>query len=148
MTNRARNARVLREVRTRLRDIAAASHAVASAQHDTTQRTLASEENQLEAYLDTAHVTMSAVRNVHDFDFVTHHIDGHKQAIAGAAAEHATSTNRMNQSHLALVTSTRQLKTAEKIVERIDHELARKEHRNEQRAQDDLTRRREVGGSK
>lgn len=145
MTNRARNARVLREVRTRLRDIAAASHAVATAHHDSTRRTLASEEEQLQAYLDDAHHSLAAARNIHDFDFVAYHVDSHKHAIAGAAAEHTTSADRMHQSHVALVTSTRQLKAAEKIVERIDLERSKTEQRNEQRAQDDLTRRRENG---
>jgi flagellar export protein FliJ len=146
MTNRARTARVLREVRTRMRDLAAASHAVAAAHHDTAQRTLVAEENHLQAYLDNAHLSLAAARNVNDFDFVSYHVDGHKQAIAGAAAEHTTSATRMNQSHVALVASTRQLKTAEKLVERIDLEVAKIEQRNEQRAQDDLTRRREIGG--
>jgi flagellar biosynthesis chaperone FliJ len=145
MTNRARNARVLREVRTRMRDIAAASHALATAQHDTTQKVLAAEEGQLQAYLDSAHLSLAAARTIHDFDFVSYHVDGHKQAIAGAAAEHSTSTTRKDESHVALVASTRQLKTAEKLVERIAHEAAKTEQRNEQRAQDDLTRRREIG---
>jgi flagellar biosynthesis chaperone FliJ len=145
MTNRARNARVLRKVRTHMRDLAAASHAVATAQRHTAQQALAAEENQLEAYLDNAHLSLTAARNVNDFDFVSYHVDSHKQAIAGAAAEHTTSTDRMNESHVALVASTRKLKTAEKLVERIDLEVAKTEQRNEQRAQDDLTRRREIG---
>jgi flagellar biosynthesis chaperone FliJ len=145
MTKLARNARVLREVRTRMRDIAAASHAVATAQHDTTQKSLATAENQLESYLDNAHLSLAAARNVNDFDFVSYHVDGHKQTITDAAAEHTSSTTRMTQSHVALVASTRQLKTAEKLVERIDIEAAKTEQRNEQRAQDDLTRRREIG---
>lgn len=143
--SKARNARVLREVRTRLRDLAAASHAVATAQHDTTKSVLEAEEHGLESYLDNAHVSMSGARTVYDFDLVSFHIDGHKQAINDAAAEHDTSTTRMQQSHLALVASTRQLKTAEKLVDRISEEMARAEHKSEQRAHDDLGRRREIG---
>ena len=92
MTSRARNARVLREVRTRMRDLAAASHAIASAQHDTTQKALVSTQDQLEAYLDTAHLSLSAAQSVHDFDFVGYHVDGHKQAIAGADGKGRTGT--------------------------------------------------------
>lgn len=146
MTNRSRSARVLREVRTRLRDVAAASHAVASARHDDTHRSLVAEEDRLEAFLDEAHIALASARNVHDFDLVAGHIDGHKLTIQDATAVHATSATRMQESQLELIASTRKLKTAEKIVERIDVEVARNEARHEQRAQDDLSRRRaEIG---
>jgi flagellar export protein FliJ len=148
MTNRSRSARVLREVRTRLRDVAAASHAVAAATHDTTKRSLVAEEDRLEAFLDAAHHALAAARNVNEFELLAGHIDGHKQAIDGATEVHATSATRMKQSHLDLIASTRKLKTAEKIVERIDDERARVEARHEQRAQDDLSRRRADHGRK
>ena len=142
MTNRSRSARVLRDVRTRLRDVAAASHALASATHDDHKRILVAEETRLEAALDEAQHVLAAVRNVNDFDLVAGHIDGHKVAIADAVSTHASSATRVQESQVHLVASTRKLKTAERIVDRIDVELARRESRDEQRAHDDLARRR------
>ena len=142
MTIRSRSARVLRDVRTRLRDVAAASHTLASATHDNNKRSLVAEETRLEAFLDDAQHVLAALRNVHDFDLVAYDIDGHKAAIADATATHASSATRVQESQFQLVASTRKLKTAERIVERIDVETARRESRNEQRAHDDLSRRR------
>jgi flagellar biosynthesis chaperone FliJ len=142
MTQRSRSARVLRDVRTRLRDVAAATHAITTAQRDEAKRRLETEEDRLESLLSHAHHAFAGARTVHIFDDVAMHVGAQEHAIKDATTVHATHASRAAESHLKLVASARLLETAERIVDRIDAEAARREARNEQRANDDIAAKR------
>ncbi len=142
MTIRPRAARNLRDVRSRLRDIAAASHSGVVAARDSSRDLLAGEERQLEEHLDDAHVSLAAARTVHDLDRVTDAEEMHRLAILDARAQFADATSRVKISEVALRERARQLRGSERLVERLERDSTKREASAEQRAHDDLSARR------
>lgn len=139
---RSRSARALREVRERLRDVAAASHANVAATHDRTQRHLKVEEERLEEVLDDAQQALAAARTVYDLDAVADHANFQRALIANAAAVHETSIVSMIASRAKLQSSTRELRSAERLVDKLELERSRIEAKLEQSANDDIAARR------
>jgi hypothetical protein len=142
MTIRPRAVRALRDARERLRDVAAAAHAQTSAVRDLTRNTLADEERRLAEHVDGAPIMLSAARTVHELDRVAETTGVHQIAIADASTRHAEAIALTELSAGKLRERTRQLKSAERLVEILDNGRARIEARTEQRANDDLAARR------
>jgi len=142
MTIKIRVVRSLKEVRTRLRDVAAAAHSNASAARELAARNLASEHASLETALDQAATTLAAARTIYDLDQVAEATGVHRLSVADAAERHqvAVAATQTTADHLRA--STRQLRTAERLVEQADARRAKRESRAEASRADDLAGRR------
>jgi len=142
MTIKIRVVRTLKDVRTRLRDIAAAQHSNAAAQRDRSARDLAQEHATLETELDRAASTLAEARTVHDLDRVAEATGVHRLLIEDATQRHqvAVAASQTTADHLR--ERTRQLRTAERLVELADTRRAKRESRAEQRRTDDMAARR------
>src|SRR5215813_3409274 len=86
MTIRPRAARALRDLRTRQRDAAAASHATALAAREATREELDDEYAALAAYL-------AGARDIHQLDRVAEIRTEHLLAIADATGRHEVTTD-------------------------------------------------------
>lgn len=142
MTIRPRAARSVRDLRTRLRDIAAASHANTVAARDVSRLALAEQQQELARHLDGAHVALANAQSIYDLQMVDEDTGVHRIAIADAAKKLDEDTKQTQISEAALRERARQLRAAEKLVERLEKGLATRESANEQRANDDISARR------
>ncbi|MCX5742163.1 MAG: hypothetical protein NT062_06675 [Proteobacteria bacterium] len=142
MTINPRAIRALRAVRTRLRDVAAAEHSVAANARDGVAARLRSEHDLLGEVLEDAHRALAAARTVYELDLVADGIVAQRGAIANAATAHADASAVVDLTAARLRERTRQLRTAEKLVELSDDERYVREARAEQRGTDDLASRR------
>jgi flagellar biosynthesis chaperone FliJ len=142
MTIRPRAARNVRDLRTRLRDIAAASHASTVAAQQRSQQALDAERRALDEHLDTAQHELLDARSVYDIETFDEDTGVHRIAIADAAKQFADDTTQTRISEAALRERARQLRSAEKLVERLEHGVSVREAANEQRANDDISARR------
>lgn len=142
MTIKIRVVRSLKEVRTRLRDVAAAAHSNAAAARDRSAQDLADEHASLESALDEAAETMAAARNVHELDQISENTGVYRLSVAAAAERHqrAVADSQTTADHLR--ERTRQLRTAERLVDMAHARRAKRESRAEQRRTDDLAGRR------
>lgn len=142
MTIRPRAARSVRDLRTRLRDIAAASHANTVAARDLSRLALEDERRELEDHLDTAQHTLAKAQSIYDLEMVHEDTGVHRIAIADASKKLDEDTKQTVISEAALRERARQLRAAEKLVERLEKGIATRESANEQRANDDISARR------
>jgi flagellar biosynthesis chaperone FliJ len=142
MTIRIRVVRALKDVRTRLRDVAAAAHSNAAGVRDRSAQELAAEHDQLEAALDQAADTLAAARTVHELDRVADDTGVHRLSVADAEKRHEVALAASQTTADRLRERTRQLRAAERLVERGEHRRARRESRAEQRRADDMAARR------
>ncbi|HEY0481166.1 MAG TPA: hypothetical protein VGD37_26805 [Kofleriaceae bacterium] len=146
MTIKPRVVRALKDARTRLRDAAAAAHSTASVQSDRSARELEGEHGELEAALDAATHTLATARTVHDLDRVAAATGEYRMSLAEAMQRHTDAAAATQTAAERLRERTRQLRTAERLVERVDRERARRESRADQRRADDMTARRRPCG--
>jgi len=142
MTIKIRVVRTLKEVRTRLRDVAAAAHSNAAVVRDRSAQELQAEHDQLETALDQAADSLAAASSVHELDRVAEMTDVHRMSVADAAKRHEVALAESETTAGQLRERTRQLRSAERLVERADHRRARRESRAEQRRNDDMSVRR------
>jgi hypothetical protein len=142
MTIRPRAARNVRDLRTRLRDIAAASHASTVAAQQRSREALDAERRALDEHLDTASHELLGARSIYDLEIVEEDTGVHRIAIDDAAKRFHEDTTQTQISEAALRERARQLRSAEKLVEKIEHGVAVREATNEQRANDDISARR------
>jgi hypothetical protein len=142
VTAKPRTIRLLKDVRTRLRDAAAAAHANAAALRDQRAAELQESEDTLETVLDEAAISLSRARNIFDVEQVDEDTGVHRLEVLEAANRHAVASAASNASADRLRERARQLRTAERLVELVDDHYARVEARNEQRHTDDLAARR------
>jgi hypothetical protein len=141
-TIKPRVVRALKDARTRLRDVAAAAHSTASAARDRSARELDDEQVSLEAALDEAGQTLAAASSVHDLDRVADATIEYRLSLADAMERHALAAAATAATADRLRERTRQLRTAERLVEIVEHRRARRESRAEQRSADDMAARR------
>ncbi len=134
--------RALKNVRTRMRDVAAAAHSIASATRDRSAGELEHEEDTLDTALDEAGETLAGARTVHELAQVGEDTGVHRLAVAEAATRHATAVAALQATAGTLRERARQLRTAERLIERSDRHLADRESRAEQRGADDMASRR------
>ncbi len=142
MTINPRAIRALRDARTRLRDIAAAEHGQATGARERVALHLASERDALTAQLDDASDELASARTIHQLVLVAALVDEHHGSIANATRAHADASGEVDRAAERLRDRTRQLRTAEKLVEISKQERATSEARAEQRSADDRGARR------
>lgn len=142
MTIKPRVIRALKDARTRLRDVAAAAHSTTAAVRDQRARELADEHDALESALDQATHTLSAARTVDAVARVAESTGAYRLAVADATQRHAAAVVASDATATKLRERTRQLRTAERLVELADDNRARREATAEQRGADDLAARR------
>lgn len=141
MTIRPRAVRALRDARVRLRDAAAATHAVATTARESSHLALVREQDALEDYLDEVTDLLAAVTNVHDLSSVGDITGVYKLEIADAASRYDQATAAAETSAEQLRDKARLLRRAEKLVERVTQDRAKSEAKVEQRMNDDMTTR-------
>lgn len=142
MTIKPRVVRALRDARTRLRDVAAAAHSTTAAARDQRARELADEHGALEDALDQAATTLSAARTIDAVARVAESTGAYRLAVADAAHRHDAAVVASDATASKLRERTRQLRTAERLVEIVDDHRAKREATAEQRGSDDLAARR------
>jgi hypothetical protein len=141
-TIRPRVVRALRDARTRMRDVAAAAHSTASAERDVAARALEDEQALLEAALDSAAGSLAGARSVYEIDQVAEGTGVHRFAVADATERHVEATAVTVATADQLRGRTRQLRTAERLVDLVDEHRSKHEARDEQRSSDDMAARR------
>jgi flagellar export protein FliJ len=145
MTIRPRAIRALRDVRERMRDAAAASHANAANDRDSAGTALATEHERLETFLEEDAVDeLARARTIHALDQVAAIAGMHRLAIADATAQCVAAEQVVERTAELLRQRTRALRSAEKLLEISLDNRARIEERAEQRGHDDLSARRKA----
>jgi flagellar biosynthesis chaperone FliJ len=142
MTIKIRVIRALKDVRTRLRDVAAAAHSTAAAIRDRSAQELRDEHGSLQAALDEAAHTLAAARTVHELDRVAAATGVYRLALADATERHSEAITASETTADRLRERTRQLRTAERLVEQAQDRRSKREARAEQRGADDMAARR------
>lgn len=142
MTMKPRVVRALRDARTRLRDVAAAAHSTTSAVRDQRARELADDHEALEDALDEAATTLSAARTIDEVARVAESTGAYRLAVVDATQRHDAAVAQTVTTADKLRERTRQLRTAERLVEIVDDHRAKREASAEQRSSDDLAARR------
>ncbi len=142
MTMKPRVVRALKNARLRLRDVAAAAHSTTSAARDRCARELHDEHASLETALDAAAGSLAAARNVHELDRVAEATGAFRTLVVDASERHAAAVAASDATADRLRERTRQLRTAERLVEIVEDHRAKHEARAEQRGADDMAARR------
>jgi len=142
VTIRPRVVRALRDARTRLRDVAAAAHSTASAVRDQSALDLLDEQAELEAALDHASGSLAAARSVYEIHLIAEGTGVHRFAVADASERHAEAEAATAMTADQLRDRTRQLRTAERLVDLVEEHRAKHEAKAEQRGADDMAARR------
>ncbi len=138
MTINSRVARSVRDVRAKLRDLAAAEHTTAASQTARAAARVDDEHARLEDTLDEAEDALEAVTCVHQLADIHGLVASQREAIDAAVISHTAATEIAELSAARLRARTRQLKTAERVVELVRHERALRDSKIDQRRNDDL----------
>ena len=139
MTIRPRAVRALRDVRSRLRDVAAAQVTVANTEREHSHLALVGEHDRLDEQLDGATAELAAARTVHDLDRVAESTGVHRLEILEASARLDAAKRIADAAQDRLRDSSRSLRQAEKLEERVELARAKVEARGEQRLNDDIS---------
>lgn len=139
MTIKPRVVRALRDARTRLRDVAAAEHSTTTATRDRAAQTVIDRRHELEAALDSAGSSLAAARTIWDVDRVAEDTGVYRFAVVDASTAHHQAVVANDATADRLRERTRQLRTAERLVEMVDDVRAKQEATAEQRSADDMT---------
>jgi len=142
VTKKLRVVRALVDARTRMRDVAAAAHSTAAAQRDHAARALSDEQAALESHLDGAVDALASVRHIHELDRVAESTGVYRFAVADAHVRHVEAHAASEATAGKLRDHTRQLRTAERLVDVIEEHRTKQEARAEQRGHDELAARR------
>ena len=137
MTINPRVARSVRDVRAKLRDLAVAEHTTAASRAVLAGARVDDEHARLEDTLDEAEDALEAVTSIHQFDDIHGLVASQREAIEAARVSHTAATEVSELSAARLRARTRQLKTAERVVELVRHERARRDSKIDQRRNDD-----------
>ena len=138
MTKDPRTLRALLSARSRMRDIAAADHATKTTACTTAADAIGAQTAVLDHLLDDAHAVLGRAASIYDLDLVANDVSTQRAMIARARQDHVEALAIADLAASALRARTRQLKTAERIVELARDERAATESRAEQRGTDDL----------
>ena len=142
MTIKMRTIRALKNARARLRDVAAAEHSMASVIRDRSAQALQDEHASLATTLDDAAELLAAARTVHDLDRVAEGTVVSRLSVADAAERHQAALTASMSTADRLRERTRQLRTAERLTEIVEHRRAKRESRSERHRLDDMVARR------
>ena len=138
MTIRPRAVRALKDARARMRDIAAATAAIANDARDQSHLAVVRETDKLEDYLDQAAEELTSVRSVHELGRVAETTGVYRLDIIEAEQRRAEAQQLADAAADRLRDSSRALRRAEKIEERVTEEHTKSSAIAEQRANDDL----------
>ena len=138
MTINPRVARSVRDMRSKLRDLAAAEHGDANRKTRSAAAYVETQEQTLEDTLDEAEDMLAGVTNVYALDNVAGLVACQREAIVDAAKAHTDATEVSNLAEARLRVRIRQLKTAERVVEMANASRTTREAKAEQHANDDL----------
>jgi hypothetical protein len=138
MTIKPRVVRALRDARTRLRDAAAAEHSTTAAARDRSARALQDEHAALETALDDAAGALADARTVHEIDRVAESTGAYRIAVADATDRHCAAIAATELTSDRLRARTRQLRTAERLVDLVEDHRTRRDAQAEQRSADDM----------
>lgn len=141
MTIKPAMARALRDARLRMRDVAAADHAIAAERREQAAASLAAEHDALATFVENAAERLARASSINDLDRVSILVGAHRDDIASAATRHAETIALAELTTGALRDRTRQLKTAERIVDDVQRARDDREARGEQRSSDDMSAR-------
>lgn len=139
MTIKPKMVKALKAARSRLRDIAAAEHTNASFARERSAQELEQEHASLETALDQAGDSLAAARTVHELDHVARLTDVYRLTLADAAHRHQVAVATSETTADRLRERTRQLRTAERLVEIVEHRRARRESKAERNRVDDMS---------
>ena len=142
MTIRPRAVKALRDVRERLRDVAASTHATAATARDASSAALVLVNDRLEANLAGASATLAAARTIYEVELVEEDTGVHRLAVADATVERDNAIAITEVTAGKLRERTRQLRSAEKLVELVEEHRNQRDARIEQRGNDDMSARR------
>ncbi len=138
MAINSRVARSVRDMRSKLRDLAAAEHGEAAAAKKRAETQIALEEMLLEDTLDEAEDTLTGITSVYALDSVAGLVECQRLAITTAQHAHSAAAEVTNLAEARLRARIRQLKTAERVVEMVKEERDVRDAKAEQLANDDL----------
>lgn len=138
MAINSRVARSVRDMRTKLRDLAAAEHGVATLRSQAAADHVAAEVQNLEDTLDEAEDTLTGLTSVYALDDVAGLVACQRQAIVDAEKLRADAQQAATQTEAHLRVRVRQLKTAERVVDMLKEDRAVRDAKAEQLANDDL----------
>jgi flagellar export protein FliJ len=138
MTINSRAARALRDARTRLRDIAAADHANQSAARDRAADRVAAEREIFASQITRAANDLGGARSIYQLSLVADLLDEQSGVIASVSRAQAEAQTSADAAAAKLRDRTRQLRTAEKLVEIAKTERDTHDAKAEQRSSDDL----------
>jgi len=138
MAINSRIARSVRDMRAKLRDLAAAEHSIAASRTALAAAHVDDEHARLVDTIDEAEDQLASATNIYQLDDIHGVVASQREAIVAAVATHTAATEVAELSAARLRARTRQLKTAEKVVELVQHQRARRESKIDQRRNDDL----------
>jgi len=138
MTIRPRAVRALKDARSKLRDLAAASSAAANDTRDQMHLAVVRECDKLEEYLDQASDELTGVRNVHELGRVAETTGVYRMDILDAEARRNAAQKLAEAAADRLRDSSRALRRAEKLEEHVLETRAKAEAVADQKLTDDL----------
>jgi hypothetical protein len=138
MAINSRVARSVRDMRSKLRDLAAAEHGEATTRTTAAAAHVAAEQQTLEDTLDEAEDTLTGIKSVYALDDVAGLVACQREAIVDATKAHTAATEVASLAEARLKSRIRQLKTAERVVEMVRDDRNVREAKAEQLAHDDL----------
>ncbi|MEZ4362070.1 MAG: hypothetical protein R3B48_17920 [Kofleriaceae bacterium] len=141
MTISRRTVRALCDVRGRLRDLAAAEHSSRSETQLRAEELVAAARHELEGSLELAAGAVQGARGVDTLDRMSELVAAHHVCVDEAGAELAAAVMMTEETAQLLRERSRQVLSAERVLQRYQRESALRAHRQEQRVHDDHPRR-------
>jgi flagellar biosynthesis chaperone FliJ len=138
MTIRPKAVRSLRDARERMRDIAAARHAAATHAAERSAARVAEETDTLDDFLDEAPTLLEAATSVEDLMRVGDSTGEFELAVLDAEEAHAKQTAATERSACELRERSRQLRSVEKLAERLEHDRVVADNKREQLRSDEM----------
>jgi hypothetical protein len=134
--------RALRTARTRLRDIAAADCAVAAHARELASGAASDAATAYSHALDAAAGALAGARTVEDLVRVAAQSGEQQALVVDANRDAAVAAAAAEQASARLRARARQLRVADKLLEQVQHQRARRDSRADRLASDDLAARR------
>lgn len=142
MTITSRTLRSLHNARERVRDVAAARHSTAAHARDQATKQLEQDHDTLDEFLDEACTVLADVTTVHQLDRLAQAATELRHVVADATKVQQTAVAVSDRTASELRLRTRELRTLERVAERLEVERSQRDARTEQTTQDDLAARR------
>lgn len=141
MTLDRRTVRTLRDVRSKLRDLALVEHASTSATQLRCEEIVAAARSELEGSFVEAGAALRGAQSVADLERAAQAVAAHHVLVDEAAADLAAASLRTEEASRQLQQRARQKESADRLFDLTRRESAKRADRKEQRSHDDLRRR-------